>query len=67
MRNHESNVSNENKSNALMSGVVLAASTLILLFFINNFPQGNAKNVASLVTGMFGFTSVQAFRRSFDG
>jgi hypothetical protein len=59
--------SNENKGNAVMSGVVLVAASIILIFTINNFPPGGARNVASFVAGMFGFTAVQALRRSFDG
>lgn len=57
----------ENKSNALMSGVVLSIATILLIFVVNYLPQNSARNVASLVAGMFGFTAIQALRKSFDG
>ncbi|MBE9006999.1 hypothetical protein IQ259_18480 [Fortiea sp. LEGE XX443] len=57
----------ENKSNALSSGMVMTIATVLLIFVINYLPQNGARNVASLVAGMFGFTAVQALRKSFDG
>ena len=66
MSDHERNIINESKGNGIVSGIALALATIVLLVFINYFPQSNAKNVASFLAGMFGFTSVQAFRRSFD-
>ena len=66
MNNNERNAINESKSNGIVSGIALAITTIILLIFINYFPQGSTKNVASFLAGIFGFTSVQAFRRSFD-
>jgi len=61
-----SNIQN-NKSNALLSGVVLSITTILLILLVNYLPQKGAKSVASLVAGMFGSTAIQALRKSYDG
>jgi hypothetical protein len=63
----------EPEAGAALSGSAVAAfsinnkvSTFLLIFMINYFPKGGSRTVASFVTGMFGFTAIQALRRGFD-
>lgn len=54
--------------NAITAGTVLAMFAILLTLAPsdNNFSFSiQQKNVAALLAGMFGFTSVEAFRRSF--
>ena len=54
------------KQGARITGLSLAilAITLILVPSFGNF-SNQQKSVAAFLTGMFGFTSIEAFRRSF--
>lgn len=54
-------------SNARLAGTVLATFTVLLILIPSlsgNFSV-QQKSVAALLSGMFGVTSIEAFRRSF--
>lgn len=60
-------VFNRRQHRARTAGITLAFFAILLTLtpsFIRDFSI-QQKSVAALLTGMFGFTSIEAFRRSF--
>jgi hypothetical protein len=59
------------RSMAFLVGTVLGGAALVLVMY-TSFPASNSvvqsspyRNMSSFLAGMFGFTAIEAFRRSF--
>jgi hypothetical protein len=57
----------QKQSGARMAGITLAFFAILLTLAPSSFVDFSIqqKSVAALLAGMFGFTSIEAFRRSF--